>query len=176
LQVNAVPATQAFTPGVNVRGDGLIGVTYYDLRNNTASTATLPADLWLTSSTDAISFSERHVAGFFDMDVAPNAEGLFLGDYMGLASNGNDFLPFFAMTNNSAANRTDIFAVISSVMVNASRRYASAHSTGTDANAVMTPAWQRRAHNAIVRTMERRIPNWHGVMHASGVLEESIPP
>ena len=36
VRVNSVPSVPAFVPAVNVRSDGTIGVTYYDLRNNTA--------------------------------------------------------------------------------------------------------------------------------------------
>ena len=54
--------------------------------------------------------SETHVAGPFDMETAPNAGGLFVGDYEGLARAGNSFVAFFAMANDgNLANRTDIF-------------------------------------------------------------------
>jgi hypothetical protein len=53
---------------------------------------------------------ETHVAGPFDMETAPNARGLFVGDYEGLARAGNSFVAFFAMANDgNLANRTDIF-------------------------------------------------------------------
>ena len=35
IQINQVPATQAFIPSVAVAADGTVGVTYYDFRNNT---------------------------------------------------------------------------------------------------------------------------------------------
>jgi hypothetical protein len=41
---------------------------------------------------------------------APNAGGLFLGDYQGLGVNGTAFMPFFVQTNNgNTSNRTDVF-------------------------------------------------------------------
>jgi hypothetical protein len=165
--VNAVPATQAFTPAVNVRADGLIGVTYYDFRNDTASAATLPTDLWLATSTDALSFVERHVAGPFDMAIAPDAGGLFLGDYQGLASDGSAFLSLFAMSNNTLANRTDIFAVTSTIGASAASRSVHAAGAARAGAVAMTAGWRARAHDAIVRTMERRIPRWHELMGAN---------
>jgi hypothetical protein len=51
------------------------------------------------------------VAGPFDLSVAPNALGLFLGDYHALASIGPTFVPFYVKANNgNLANRTDVFA------------------------------------------------------------------
>lgn len=42
---------------------------------------------------------------------APFAGGYFVGDYEGLASAGNVFLPFFVEVNTgSGSNRTDVFA------------------------------------------------------------------
>jgi hypothetical protein len=102
-----------FTPTVAVNSSATVGVTYYDLRNLPAGdTTTLPTDLWLTTSTDhgATFGNETHVAGSFDMLIAPNAGGLFLGDYEGLGVNGSAFMPFFVQTNDSStSNRTDVF-------------------------------------------------------------------
>ena len=110
VRVNSVAAVPAFVPTVHVRGDGRIGVTYYDLRNNTSDPATLPADYWLTSSADGVNWQETHVSGPFDFAIAPNARGLFVGDYQALTSIGGDFVPFFAQTNTgNASNRTDVF-------------------------------------------------------------------
>lgn len=110
VQVNAQPAVAAFTPTVHVRADGVIGVSYFDFRSNTASTATLPTDYWLATSTDGVAFTESHITGPFDLDLAPDADGLFLGDYQALASVGAEFRPFFVKTTTAgAANRTDVF-------------------------------------------------------------------
>ncbi len=92
-------------------------MTYYDFRNNTPA-AGVPTDYWLvhchaTSSdcTNPANWSEVHVAGSFDIETAPVARGFFLGDYEGLASFGNTFVPFFIQTNTgNTANRTDAFA------------------------------------------------------------------
>jgi hypothetical protein len=87
-------------------------VTYYDFRNNTADPATLPTDYWLIRSADGgLSWRESHVTGPFDLATAPDAEGLFLGDYQGLATAGSVFVPFYARTNaGTPANLTDIFS------------------------------------------------------------------
>jgi hypothetical protein len=110
--VNRTPnGAAAFLPSVQVAADGTVGVTYYDLRNNT-SAPSLPTDVWIVHSHDAGGTfgSESHVAGSFDFTTAPDAGGYFLGDYQGLDSVGNSFAPFFAETNSGdTTNRTDIF-------------------------------------------------------------------
>jgi len=117
IQINRVPATQAFTPSVAVAAGGTVGVTYYDFRNNTP-TPGLPTDYWFVHCHAATQdctnpsnwSSEAHVAGPFDMETAPDAGGYFLGDYEGLARAGNSFVAFFAMANDgNLTNRTDIF-------------------------------------------------------------------
>jgi hypothetical protein len=117
IEINQVPATQAFTPSIAVAADGTVGVTYYDFRNNTPAPG-LPTDYWFVhchaateDCTNANNWtSETHVAGPFDMETAPDANGLFVGDYEGLARAGNSFVAFFAMANDgNLANRTDVF-------------------------------------------------------------------
>jgi hypothetical protein len=117
IEINRAPETQAFTPSIAVAADGTIGVTYYDFRNNTPAPG-LPTDYWFVhchpatqNCASASSWtSETHVAGPFDMETAPNANGLFVGDYEGLARAANSFVAFFAMANDgNLANRTDIF-------------------------------------------------------------------
>jgi hypothetical protein len=102
-------AAAAFTPNLRVRGDGLIGVGYYDLRYNQPSTGVFQADYWLATSLDGASWTDTHVSGPFPLDQAPNAGGLFLGDYEALASSGNEFLPVFVTSANDPANRTDVY-------------------------------------------------------------------
>jgi hypothetical protein len=109
--VNSDPGVTAFIPNVHVRADGTIGVTYYDLRSNTADPATLLTDYWLARSTDGVNWSETRVSTAFDLAKAPNAEGLFLGDYTGLVSSGSAFIAFYAKTTGDLTdNRNDIFA------------------------------------------------------------------
>jgi len=107
-QVNPDKGVAAFIPAVAVTRDGTIGVTYYDFRNNTADRASLPADYWIARSHDGVSWTETHIDGSFDFSVAPVSEGLFLGDYQGIATVGNAFVPFYGRTNPDPANRSDI--------------------------------------------------------------------
>ena len=113
LQVNADPNAQAFTPTVNVRADGVVAVSYFDLRNNTApSTSHLYADCWMVTSTNgSTAFTEQHLSGSFDLYNAPNSEGLFLGDYQALVStaSGSAFLPFYAQPALGSAVQTNTF-------------------------------------------------------------------
>jgi hypothetical protein len=110
VQVNADHNAQAFTPTIHVRADGVIGVTYYDLRNDAnAPAGSLLADYWLVTSSDGMTFRETHLSGPFDLYRAPNAEGLFLGDYEGLASSAGDFLPLYVQTDAGTQVRSDTF-------------------------------------------------------------------
>ncbi|HET7728539.1 MAG TPA: sialidase family protein [Usitatibacter sp.] len=109
VRVNARADATAFTPQVHVRADGTVGVTYFDLRSDTADAATLWAEHWLARSTDGASWSEVRVAGPFDLAAAPlSGTQYFLGDYMGLASVGDAFVPFYTRTTGEASNRTDV--------------------------------------------------------------------
>ena len=112
VRVNSEPGVVAFTAQVHVRGDGAVAVTYFDLRSRSATDpAVILADYWLARSTDGITWSETHVAGPFDLAIAPLAGGaLFLGDYMGLEDAGGSFVPFYTRTTGDIGNRTDVFA------------------------------------------------------------------
>ncbi|HUP29906.1 MAG TPA: sialidase family protein [Usitatibacter sp.] len=109
-RVNGEPAVPAFTPQVHVRADGTVGVTYFDLRSDNADATTLFADYWLARSTDGVTWQETRVTAAFNLNTAPQAGGqYFLGDYMGLASAGDAFVPFYTRTTGDLANRTDVF-------------------------------------------------------------------
>jgi hypothetical protein len=110
VRVNAKATVPAFTPTLAVLQSGTIGVTYYDFRQ--AATATFqPTDLWLAVSRDGATWAEARLAGNFDLLDAPNASGLFLGDYHGLVADGSYFVPLYARTNTGdTTNRTDVFA------------------------------------------------------------------
>jgi hypothetical protein len=113
IKVNATPAgVAAFTPSVHVTPDHTVAVTYYDFRSNTPNTTTLPTDYWIIYSTNGGTTwgGETHVAGPFDMKTAPVARGFFVGDYEGLSSFGNTFVPYVVTANSGdTANRTDAF-------------------------------------------------------------------
>ncbi len=106
------PQVQAFTPTVHVAADGTIGLTYYDFRDDVPGDDYLLTSYWLATSDDGVNWTERLVSGPFDLAIAPDALGLFLGDYEGLASAGTNFVPFFAQTVPDLGNRTNIYSVV----------------------------------------------------------------
>jgi hypothetical protein len=112
--VSENPATQAFTPSVEVDPQGNVGVTYYDFTADTVASPTLDTDYWFTRSGDrgaTFSARERVTATSFDMRSAPFAGGFFVGDYEGLDSAGRTFKPVFGVANTgNQANPTDMLA------------------------------------------------------------------
>jgi hypothetical protein len=161
VRVNHDPDVAAFSPTVTVRNDGTIGVTYYDFRNNTADPTTLPTDIWLAQSSDGVTWRESHVAGPFDLSIAPFAEGLFLGDYHGLTSVGTTFVPFYVQTNSgNPGNRTDVFASL----VNSAGTFSMAQGAPMQAKAaspwVMTPEAARRLQATAKRVLAQRVPGY----------------
>ena len=112
--VSENPATQAFTPSVEVDRHGNVGVTYYDFTFDTVASPTLDTDYWFTRSRDrgaTFSARERVTARTFDMRSAPFAGGFFVGDYEGLDSAGRTFKPVFGVANTgNQANPTDMLA------------------------------------------------------------------
>jgi hypothetical protein len=166
VRINAVPGVQALLPVVNVRADGVIGVLYYDMRNDTADPATLIVDAWLATSSDGLSWTERHVGGPFDFDVAPVAEGgLFVGDYQGLGSGNGTFVPFFAHTNAVASNRTDIFAaVFRSIGASGIATAKSTYRAQVAAPLATTPDFAARIERAATKTLASRAVGGAGVV------------
>lgn len=181
VQINRDPLVQALLPSVHVRHDGMVGVTYHDLRSNTADPATLLVDTWLTRSRDGLTWRESRVAKPFDMAKAPVAGGLFVGDYQGLVSIGPLFVPFFAKTAEGAdtTNRTDVFShlALGSILGRAARGDASVvreveqeeasmpvfsvQGTGM-ATPVVTAEWRQRGMKSFERRMRERLPAWAG--------------
>jgi hypothetical protein len=101
---------QAFTPMVRVADDGTVTVTYYDFRNNTTDPDTLPTDAWAIHChaatddctnpgnwTDEVRLTDPS----FDMEDAPVARGFFVGDYVGLDTDGTNMFPFWSMPHGS---------------------------------------------------------------------------
>ena len=113
-RVSSNKLTQAFTPSVEVAADGTVGVTYYDFTADDPAGGALDTDYWFTSSRDGgATFSARRrlTPRSFDMRTAPDAGGFFVGDYEGLATADDRFLPVFALANDgNLANRTDVFS------------------------------------------------------------------
>jgi hypothetical protein len=155
VQINGAPTVEAFSPTINVRGDGEIGVTYYDFRDNTPDKDTLPTDYWLTRSSDGLNWTETQIAKPFDIDLAPvTTLGLFLGDYQSLLSSGGEFIPVYAQTNNgSASDPTDIYALLLQSLVGHAVQAGS--STGA---ATPTPELQSKVRDNVRRMLQGRRP------------------
>lgn len=108
VKINLTPGNgnplrqQAFLPSVEV-ANGVVGVTYYDFRNDDG-TGEL-ADHWLihchSGCADAANWGDeiRLTDASFDYSKAPVARGFFLGDYVGLTSDGTNFLTFFQQSS-----------------------------------------------------------------------------
>jgi len=99
IRVSQSSDVAAFTPAVAVSASGRVAVTYYDFRpDNPGNPNSLLTSYWLVTSEDAgANWEEIAVAEGFDLRTAPvAAEGYFVGDYEGLASDGSSFIPFFS--------------------------------------------------------------------------------
>jgi hypothetical protein len=165
VQVNADHNVQAFTPTIHVRADGVIGVTYYDLRNDTSSPGSLLSDCWLVTSGDGVTFRESHLSGPFDLDLAPNSQGLFLGDYESLASTASGFLPLYVQTDAATQVRSDAFIAFPPATAAAQALAGAAGATfqalAAPADMSLTPAAQQRVIERIrlTRVQHRHQPS-----------------
>jgi hypothetical protein len=152
---------QAFTPAVHVATDGTVGVSYYDFRDENRRDRYLLTGHWLALSGDGIAFDERRISGPFDLAIAPNAQGLFLGDYTGLAGDAFNFVPLFAQTRPSLEERTDLYTVslpILALAKSAGRRYLAPRAPAPE----LTPEWsalvRANADRARHHFYERPVP------------------
>lgn len=104
--VVADATSDAFIPSVAVAGDGTLGVTWYDLRNDHAGDGQLTTDLWFALSRDGgASWTESHAAGPFDLRTAALVDGTyFLGDYFGLAAMPGGLGATFALAQPLSRN------------------------------------------------------------------------
>jgi hypothetical protein len=101
IVISHTPSTvDAFVPTIEVNSAGTVGVSYFDFRNNVPG-GIASTDLWLTTcsascaSMSGWSSETRVTPSSFDMSKAPVARGQFIGDYMGMTTNGTAFEPFF---------------------------------------------------------------------------------
>ncbi len=103
------PSGQAFTPSIDVAPNGTIAVTYYTFQNTTDASF-LATDYWaITSGDGGTTWSPqlRLTSSSFDGELAPEASGLMIGDYEGLAHVGNSFVAAYEI-GNSPSDPTDI--------------------------------------------------------------------
>lgn len=157
-QVNGDAASQAFTPSPQIQPDGTIGVGYYDFRDDTADPTTLLASYWLAQSADGVHWSERRIAQPFDLELAPDSSGLFLGDYQALVDTGGAFVPFYAQSNNAGtANPTDVYSL--PPQASAALALSSAPVRAAEP-AAMAPAFRRNVSVNLQRLLRREVPGW----------------
>ncbi|MEO8102288.1 MAG: sialidase family protein [Betaproteobacteria bacterium] len=161
LQINGAPGVQALTPTVNARADGTLGVSYFDMRNNTPDITSLPVDYWLATSRDGVSWTDRRVtATSFELGLAPVARGLFLGDYMGLASSGSTFYPFYVRTTGDLTNRNDVFLTPITVASGAAAASVTLRLAAEVPAFVPDAEHRQRIQANLVRGMDQRAPGW----------------
>ncbi|MFN0193361.1 MAG: hypothetical protein ACKVP5_15545 [Aestuariivirga sp.] len=121
VKINMTPESanllrnQAFVPSVEVGPHHEITVTYYDFRNDTDEAGKELTDYFAVFCTPsrvndcskrknwgdgAVNGKDIRVTdASFNMLDAPEARGLFLGDYMGLARRGNAVMPAFGIAD-----------------------------------------------------------------------------
>lgn len=105
VPVNQVadPAVQAFLPSVSVNADGTVGVMFYDFRNDLAGDDPLDTDVHLALFDPDLSFQgeARVTPESFDLrqSVITGGRGYFPGDYVGLDTDGSDFVAAITVTN-----------------------------------------------------------------------------
>ena len=94
----------ALNPMIAVDPNGTIGISYYDYRNSDGTAA--PVSEWLvrcsSSCTNPANWTETFVGGAtnatdYDLNNAPYADGLFVGDYQGLSADTNGFHALYSL-------------------------------------------------------------------------------
>ncbi len=110
-RVNSRHDSPGMLPAIAVGPGGEVAVSFMDWRSQRAGDkTTLPTSYWLAISTDGGAlFREVPLSTTFDLLLAPDSGGLFLGDYMGLAVCPHGYCALYATTNRNAPdNLTDI--------------------------------------------------------------------
>lgn len=110
-RVDGPNARAAFTPTIAINRTGVIAVAYYRSQAIHCG-GNLPTEYWIGFSNDhGMTFgNRRRIATSFNLLIAPQSAGFFLGDYQGLVSAGERFHPVFVTTNpQQVDNPTDVF-------------------------------------------------------------------
>ncbi len=143
----------------------MIGVRYYDFRDDASDPTTLLTDLWLARSADAgLTWTETRLAGPFDLTTAPLTEGgYFLGDYEALTATASRFVTLFSTTSATSppdlANRTDIYTAPAVLLAReAEARVLPRAAEVTDAS--VTAFLRQQASDALLRSLRSRWPGW----------------
>jgi hypothetical protein len=93
---------QAFLPAVAVNDRGVVGVLFYDFRNDKPDDGPLSTDVYLSTFDASLNFVGEHrlTSASFDMrQMVLTERGYFPGDYVGLSVSGSDFVAAFTRTN-----------------------------------------------------------------------------
>lgn len=164
-RVSTDTSVAAFTPSVHVLDNGTVGVTWYDFRSNTSDSNTLPTDYWLAVSDDGgDTWAETRVAPPFDLAIAANAGGYFVGDYQALKDRNGIFVPFFVRTGSGVGNRSNVWAAPAVSAGTVSGAF-TAQSVGGGARVAPAtiqagPGWRGRIARRVEWTMQHRVPGW----------------
>jgi hypothetical protein len=119
-RVNLPEDRAGFTPGIKVNAFGQVGVDYYRLRHPDLGPDVWPIDRYLRISsgpavvstttsgpTATFDFDQpTHVTGPFNMLMAPDAGGFFVGDYEAIAidRDGRRFHTYYSQMNCDTTN------------------------------------------------------------------------
>jgi hypothetical protein len=112
--VNPTDSMREFDPQIAVNADGMVGVTYYAMRNLKGANQPLPTRYVFQSSSDhgAHFGKSRALFGPFDMRLMPRVGGYFVGDYVGLTAVGKQFVSLFVTpAADDAPGKTSIVSV-----------------------------------------------------------------
>jgi hypothetical protein len=111
-------ATQAFLPALAINANGILGLTFYDLRHDVTGDSALTTDVWFRTATGPDRpWTEHHLAGPFDLRttalaVAPFPPGppFWLGYQQALRPAPGGFAAAFTLGGpESTVGPTDVF-------------------------------------------------------------------
>jgi hypothetical protein len=154
-RVNARTDVPAFTPTIHVRGDGVVGIAYFDLRANTLSAAALQTVLRLATSSDQNVWFESEIESAFNLNLAPFARGYFLGDYFGLTSRNGAFEALYMRTiGSNPNNRTE--GVFASIPEGTLKSAAASDSSVRESAIAISPGFRQRVNANIERMIAAR--------------------
>jgi hypothetical protein len=110
----AGPGAQAFLPSLAIEANGVLGLLWYDTRNdNAADNSHLTTDVWFAHSHDAgRTWEQTHVAGPFDAFAGPDFfnQGHEIGDYIDLIPAPGGFSAIFTQAQPATrVGATNVF-------------------------------------------------------------------
>ena len=116
----------------------------------------MPCDLWGVRVTvgAARRGPAQRDAGSFDLRLAPNAQGLFLGDYEALTATATAFMPFYVQTDAATAVASDAF--ISFPPATAAGAVAHFEARPAPAGTSLTPEGRRRVAERLKLVLAQR--------------------